>query len=294
MRNFRQVTELGLINDHPRWITDNIVYETIVGSFAYGVSSDTSDADIYGVCIPPKDEVFPYRSRVFLFDKIPETFEQYIKHGTFCSDEARKYDFTIFSIVKAFKLWSESNPNSLEMLYTSNECIITQTAMFKNIRDNANVFLSKKCYNTFINYLYSQIHKAKIKNPQGERKNLVESHGFDTKYVANAVRLCYLCETILTDCTIDLRAFSEHVKSIRKGNESLDSVMKFLDEKEKVLIKLKESSKLPDNVDRDRIRSLLLSSLESHYGSIDKLINKDNVYQQAITDINKILNKYKL
>lgn len=32
----------------PKWLPDNIHYEVIMGSVAYGVSSDTSDMDVYG------------------------------------------------------------------------------------------------------------------------------------------------------------------------------------------------------------------------------------------------------
>ena len=44
----------------PRWLASNVQFETIMGSVAYGVSSDTSDMDIYGWVIPPRDEVFPH------------------------------------------------------------------------------------------------------------------------------------------------------------------------------------------------------------------------------------------
>lgn len=300
MKNFRKLVDDGLIKDHPRWIVDNIIYETIMGSVAYGVSSDTSDCDVYAVCVPPKSDVFPFinTNLIYLFDKNPDVFEQYINHGIKSEDDlggkGRTYDYTVFSIVKAFKLWSSGNPNCLEMLYTSNECIISQTRMFKNIRDNADIFLSKLCYNTFINYLSSQIHKAKIKTPEGKRKELVDNHGYDTKYVANSVRLAYLCETILTDHTLDLRRFKDHVKAIRRGEVSLNDVMLWLDEKERALIKIKQESKLPEKPDMQKIKSLLFSSLESHYGTLSNYIANNTIYEQAMKEISNILTKYKL
>ena len=42
-----------------RWLPGNVQYETIMGSVAYGVSSDTSDVDVYGWAIPPKDDLSP-------------------------------------------------------------------------------------------------------------------------------------------------------------------------------------------------------------------------------------------
>ncbi len=70
----------GLIKP-PKFLSTNIHYETIMGSVAYGVSADTSDMDLYGFCIPPKDLVWPH-----LAGEIPgfgtqiKKFEQYQQH----------------------------------------------------------------------------------------------------------------------------------------------------------------------------------------------------------------------
>lgn len=54
----------------------NVHYETIMGSVAYGVSSDTSDMDVYGFAIPPKDDVFPHlRGEILCFGKQHKRFE---------------------------------------------------------------------------------------------------------------------------------------------------------------------------------------------------------------------------
>ncbi len=40
------------------WLPRNMHYITMMGSVAYGVSSDTSDVDVYSFCIPPLEELF--------------------------------------------------------------------------------------------------------------------------------------------------------------------------------------------------------------------------------------------
>src|SRR5438045_4822649 len=55
----QRLTDRGLVRP-PRWLAANVQYETVMGSVAYGVSSDTSDVDVYGWAIPPKDHVFPH------------------------------------------------------------------------------------------------------------------------------------------------------------------------------------------------------------------------------------------
>jgi hypothetical protein len=45
----------------PAWLPNNMCYEVIMGSRAYGVNkADDSDYDMYGFCIPPKHIVFPH------------------------------------------------------------------------------------------------------------------------------------------------------------------------------------------------------------------------------------------
>jgi hypothetical protein len=44
----------------PKFLADNMHYMCVMGSTAYGVSTDNSDQDIYGFCIPPKEDVFPH------------------------------------------------------------------------------------------------------------------------------------------------------------------------------------------------------------------------------------------
>jgi predicted nucleotidyltransferase len=51
----------GLIK--PRWLPGNVLYERIMGSTAYVVSSDTSDVDVHGWAIPPKDDLLPQLRR---------------------------------------------------------------------------------------------------------------------------------------------------------------------------------------------------------------------------------------
>ena len=62
MSTLQRLTDRGLVKP-PRWLPANVQYETIMGSVAYGVSSDTSDVDVYGWAIPPKEDVFPHLAR---------------------------------------------------------------------------------------------------------------------------------------------------------------------------------------------------------------------------------------
>ena len=80
MSTLQRLADRGLIKP-PRWLPGNVQYETIMGSVAYGVSSDTSDVDVYGWAVPRKEDVFPHlRGEIAGFGKPAERFEQYQEH----------------------------------------------------------------------------------------------------------------------------------------------------------------------------------------------------------------------
>ena len=58
MSTLQRLADRGLVKP-PRWLPGNVMYETIMGSVAYGVSSDTSDVDVYGWAIPPEGGHLP-------------------------------------------------------------------------------------------------------------------------------------------------------------------------------------------------------------------------------------------
>ena len=58
--HFETALKLNSDMKPPHWLANNVCYEVITGSNAYGVSSDNSDLDIYGWSIPPVGLVFPH------------------------------------------------------------------------------------------------------------------------------------------------------------------------------------------------------------------------------------------
>jgi uncharacterized protein len=55
MNTLERLTDQGLVKP-PRWLPGNVQYETIMGSVAYGVSSDASEVDVYGWAIPLEEQ----------------------------------------------------------------------------------------------------------------------------------------------------------------------------------------------------------------------------------------------
>lgn len=158
----------------PRWLPDNVMYEVIMGSNAYGVSHDDSDLDIYGWCIPPKQEIFPaLKGLVPGFDEI-QGFDQFQQHHIQSPDDlagkGREYDISIYNITKYFKLCADNNPNMIDSLFVPLDCVVHSTQTGNLVRENRKLFLHKGSYHKFLGYAHSMLHK--ISNKQVQKKEV--------------------------------------------------------------------------------------------------------------------------
>lgn len=289
----------------PEWLPSNTHYLTIMGSVAYGVSSDTSDMDIYGFAIPKKEMVFPHLAGIIFvpvkkefkigFGDTPEVFAQWIHHGVIdesaLAGKGREYDFTIYSIVKYFELLMDNNPNIIDSIFTPQECVLHSTYVGNLVRENRDIFLHKGCYPKFKSYAYSQMHKMTSKEPIGKRKKIREEFGFDAKFGYHLVRLLNECEQILINGSIDLRLNNEQLKAIRRGEMGEAEVRKWASDKERHLEALFAKCTLPAKPQKDKVKKLLLECLDYHYGTLDNCIVMPDKYKSTLQEVKALIDK---
>ena len=297
MSTVRKLKESGLISP-PSFVPHNIHYETIMGSVAYGVSSDTSDMDVYGFCVPPKDMIFPHLAGEILgFGQQINRFEQYQQHHILdksaLAGAGRTYDITIYSIVKYFQLCMENNPNMIDSLFTPANCVLHITKLGNMVRENRKIFLHKGAWHKFKGYAYSQLHKMTTKDPIGQRKKIIESYGYDVKFAYHVVRLLNEVEQILIEGDIDLQRNREQLKSIRRGEWKESDIRDYFASNEKYLEKLYLESSLPYSPDEAKIKKLLVECLEEHYGNLSDAIITPDKATIALQEIQNILDKVK-
>ncbi|MBC8755438.1 nucleotidyltransferase domain-containing protein [Kordia sp. YSTF-M3] len=136
----------------------HIIFECISGSRAYGLDTPTSDTDIRGVFVLPK-------SMYYSLDYIDQI-----------NDETN--DVVYYELQKFISLCAKNNPNILELLNVSDDCVLQKDPLFDQIK--LEIFLSKQCEKSFANYAFTQIKKArglekKIVNPmEKERKSVLD------------------------------------------------------------------------------------------------------------------------
>ena len=127
----------------PAWLSDRTIFLARAGSQSYGTATPSSDLDVRGIAIPPKNIVLGMH----------ETFEQSQKTGD--------PDIVIYDLRKFMALAANCNPNIIEILFTDEENVIKETPFSSSLRMNRNLFLTKKARHTFFGYALSQLKRIK-------------------------------------------------------------------------------------------------------------------------------------
>ncbi len=133
-----------------------LIFEAIVGSKAYGLNTVSSDTDIRGVFILPKDEFYS-------LDYTPQV-----------SNETN--DIVYYELRRFIELLSKNNPNIIELLNIPEACVLYKHQIMDLVKPE--MFLSKLCEQTFAKYAFTQIKKAyglekKIVNPMDEKRKSI-------------------------------------------------------------------------------------------------------------------------
>ena len=278
----------------PPFVVGGTQYLTIMGSMAYGVSSDSSDMDVYGFCIPPKDIVFPHLAGVIPgFGTQIQKFEQFQQHHIVDKESRKEYDINVYNIIKYFQLVMENNPNMIDSLFTRENCVLGATKIANHVRDNRKLFLHKGSWHKFKGYAFSQMHKMRIKNPDEEsvRFDMVQKYGFDVKFAYHVVRLLNEVEQIMVEHDLDLMKNNEQLKAIRNGEWKIEQIEQYFYDKEKSLEHVYSTSTLRHRPDEDQIKRILLECLEEYYGSLDGAVETVDQYKAMLRQIQQIVSK---
>lgn len=123
-----------------------VMFETVVGSHAYGTSTPKSDMDIRGVFLRPLAE------RVTLFQLPDEVGHE------------KPEDVKFYELEKFMSLAKDCNPNIIEFLFMPEDCVRFCDDRFRRLIAERDAFVSKKAYHTFSGYAYAQIKRAKGEN----------------------------------------------------------------------------------------------------------------------------------
>lgn len=293
-RNVLKVLRDKQLVHPPKWLPANVHYLVITGSVSYAVSSDTSDMDVVGFCIPPKEDVFPHlRGEIQGFGLQKKRFDVWQEHHIMDKETRQEYDFSIYSIVKFFQLAMENNPNMVDTLFTPQRCVLFCSSIAQIVRDNRKKFLHKGSYHKLRGYSYSQLHKigTKANSANPKRQASIEAHGYCVKFGYHVIRLLLQAEQILLEHDLDIQQNAEILKAVRRGEWSEEKLRGWFDEKEKHLEELYTKSTLQHKPDEEAIKELLMNCLEQHYGSLDSAVKREVPVERIIAELKAIIEK---
>lgn len=116
-----------------------ILFRGIVGSQSYGLATETSDTDYKTIYLQSSEDILS---------------NNYIPQIDVTKDDVA------YEVRRFLELVSTGNPNVLELLFLPEKCIIDSSKEYEYLRENRNIFLTKKCYGTYSGYAKTQLQKA--------------------------------------------------------------------------------------------------------------------------------------
>ena len=180
-------------------------------------------------------------------------------------------DLIAYSLRKYVRLALKGHPTILLLLFVPEELIVEEKTIGRELRDLRPSLLSKRAGRGYLGYLRGQ--KERLLGTRGQknvnRPELVEAHGFDTKYAMHAARLGYQGIELLETGWLTLPMPEPHrssVMAIRKGERTFDETIAEIDEVERRLAGALESSLLPDEPNRAAVDHFLVDAYRRAWG----------------------------
>jgi predicted nucleotidyltransferase len=175
-----------------------MIIRSLVGSTIHGLELEgTDDRDEMGICIEPPEYVIGlHHFETWVYRTKPEGVRS----------EAGDLDLVVHSLRKFARLALNGNPTVLLLLYVEPEALLVRTPLGDELQALAPAFASRRAGKAFLGYLTAQ--KQRLLGERGQlrvkRPDLVDQHGYDTKYAMHMLRLGYQGRELLETGRISL------------------------------------------------------------------------------------------
>jgi len=137
-------------------VEKNKILEFVSGSFLYGTNVQTSDTDMQGLFVAPKNYYLG-------LDTVEEVDLSIISKTDDGKNDCDAIDRKFNELRKFVKLAMAGNPNCIEQVFVPNSSIIYISDIGRKLLDSYSLFPSKLVKQRFIGYALSQIKKSKVK-----------------------------------------------------------------------------------------------------------------------------------
>ncbi len=228
------------------------------GSRLYGIDGPDSDYDYVGAIVEPES----YRVGLRNYHPEGKHPQQGFEQHPFKGDN---YEGSIYSVWKLASMFAEGNPTILCLMFAD------------PIRDDYGIctdsfrsmVASRKSGHRFMKYMEAQ-RKSMIgqRAKHVQRLELIDKHGFDTKFAGHLIRLGYQGVEFLTTGRITL-PLPEHqrqvVLGIRNGEWPMDGVIGASEELEAEMMDALVTTNLPEEADWDSLNEWVVERYRSDW-----------------------------
>jgi predicted nucleotidyltransferase len=230
--------------------TKRLIHVFIGGSELHGAKvQGTDDLDIYGVYIEPPELVLGMNA-------LPHFV--WSTAGNDRRNGPADVDVTLYSLRKWADLACKGNPTALHFLFAAGD---PERPLWKQVRKSLEIFLSRNCARHFVGFARNQFDRLagrKGRGKKGQRPELEQIHGYDTKAAMHGMRLLYECLEILRTGVITLpRPERPLLIRVRSGKYTLAEVERMAQQLFAECAEAQVQSPLPATVNRDAVSELL-------------------------------------
>ena len=169
-------------------------------------------------------------------------------------------DLVAYSLRKYVRLALKGHPTILLLLFVPSEFVLVKTKLGDELRALREALLSRRAGQGYLGYLRGQ--KERLLGTRGQKRvnrpELVEAHGFDTKYAMHAARLGYQWLELLETGWLTLpmpEPERSRAMAIRTGKRTFEETIAEIEEVEQRLAEALERTSLPPQRDAFEARS---------------------------------------
>lgn len=222
-------------------VSQYVVYRVMVGSRAFGLSTESSDEDRRGVYLPPAEWTWS-------LTKPPEQVE-------FFTDGVEEVDWEIEKFVR---LALHANPNILETLWSPAVLHCDETG--EELRAMRSAFLSKHLYKTYSGYVLSQFKLMK--------RGFDERGTYKAKHAMHLVRLLHSGIHAMADgeIRVDVAEHRDELLAIRHGTLRFDEVRARALDLDRQFREAFTRTSLPEKPDTERANRFLIAARRRRVG----------------------------
>jgi hypothetical protein len=180
-------------------------------------------------------------------------------------------DLVAYSLRKYVRLALKGHPTILLLFFVPDEHVLVRTELGEELQALRPSVVSQRAGQGYLGYLRGQ--RDRLLGTRGQRNvnrpELVEAHGYDTKYAMHAARLGYQGLELVEIGKLTLPMAEperSRVLAIRKGEVTFDEAIAEIDEVERRLADALEQTQLPADPDRAAVDRFLVEAYRRTWG----------------------------